>query len=298
MDCDTIAYIANYINHCHTVVMDISTWLRVATKELKDIGISSARLDAELILAHTIRKPRTFLHAHLDEELDGRKKDIADARITLRKERVPLAYIMGHKDFYGRLFKVTPATLIPRPETEDMLELFLEHSSSEITPKTLVDVGTGSGCLGISAKLERPNLSVILLDTSARALAVAQRNAQQLGADVTILRSDLLSQYPAAVDYILANLPYVAREWDASTLSPELQSEPSEALYASDGGLKIIRALLPQAARQLQPGGIVYLEADPEQHNTLISDAARLDLRHVATRGYCIALQQPTSSSI
>lgn len=275
--------------------MDISTWLREATKELKDIGIESNRLDAELILSHTLRKPRTYLHAHLDETLDGRQYDIATARLQLRKERVPLAYIVGHKEFYGRLFKVTPATLIPRPESEDMISLFLEDTAEEITPKTLVDIGTGSGCLGITAKLERPNLSVTLLDISAKALTIARRNATLLQAEVAAQRSDLLSQYPAAADYMLANLPYVAREWTVDTTSPELRSEPEEALYASDGGLKLIRQLLPQAARQLTPGGILYLEADPEQHASILHDARQLNLQHRATRGYCISLQQPQS---
>lgn len=267
--------------------MDISTWLRASTKELKEVGIASARLDAELILAHTLRKPRTYLHGHLDELLDGRRQDIATARISLRKERIPLAYILGHKEFYGRRFRVTPATLIPRPETEVLLELFLEQTADEITPKTLVDVGTGSGCLGISAKLERPNLNVTLLDTSTRALAVAERNASQLSTDVNILRSDLLAQYPAAIDYILANLPYVDAAWKVDTLSPELRSEPHEALYAGDGGLKLIRALIVQAARQLKPGGRLYLEADPEQHAAIINQAASVGLAHVLTRDYC-----------
>lgn len=271
--------------------MDISTWLRASTKELKDVGIASARLDAELILAHTLRKPRTYLHAHLNEPLDSRREDIATARISLRKERVPLAYIVGHKEFYGRRFRVTPATLIPRPETEVLLELFLEHTAGEIAPKTLVDVGTGSGCLGISAKLERPNLTVTLLDTSAKALAVAERNASQLLADVDIVRSDLLAQYPAAIDYILANLPYVDAAWNVDTLSPELRSEPQEALYAADGGLRLIRTLIMQAARQLKPNGRLYLEADPQQHAAIAESAASAGLTHVATRDYCMVFR-------
>lgn len=271
--------------------MDVSTWLRQSTKELKEIGIASARLDAELILSHTLRKPRTYLHAHLDEELDGRQNDIATARISLRKERVPLAYIIGHKEFYGRRFKVTPATLIPRPETEAMLELFLEHTAEEIAPKTLVDVGTGSGCLGISAKLERPNLDVTLLDISQKALTVAERNATLLSAPVTVQRSDLLSQYPAAVDYILANLPYVDKHWQVDVISPELRSEPPEALYASEGGLKLIRILILQSVRQLKPKGRIYLEADPEQHSTITRDAVTAGLTYIATKDYCIAFE-------
>jgi release factor glutamine methyltransferase len=106
--------------------MTISTWLKLATKQLKDIGITSARLDAELLLAETLRKPRTYLHAHLNEDIDPRRVDIANARLDLRLERVPLAYILGYKEFFGRKFRVTPAVLVPRPETEDLMTIFLQ----------------------------------------------------------------------------------------------------------------------------------------------------------------------------
>ena len=142
--------------------MTISTWLKLATKHLKDIGIASARLDAELLLAETLRKPRTYLHAHLDEEIDPRRVDIANARLDLRLERVPLAYILGYKEFFGRKFRVTPAVLVPRPETEDLMTIFLQLTEADITPKTVIDVGTGSGVLGITAALERPQFRTIL----------------------------------------------------------------------------------------------------------------------------------------
>ena len=102
----------------------ISFWLKNAAKSLKDAGIPSARLDAELILANTLRKNRTYLHAHLDEEIDPRRVDIANARLDLRLDRVPMAYILGYKEFYGRKFTVSPAVLVPRPESEDMISLF------------------------------------------------------------------------------------------------------------------------------------------------------------------------------
>ena len=136
--------------------MDISTWLKLATKQLKDIGITSARLDAELLLAETLRKPRTYLHAHLNEDIDPRRVDIANARLDLRLERVPLAYILGYKEFFGRKFRVTPAVLVPRPETEDLMTIFLQLTEADIAPKTVIDIGTGSGILGITAALERP----------------------------------------------------------------------------------------------------------------------------------------------
>jgi release factor glutamine methyltransferase len=269
--------------------MDISAWLKQATKQLKDIGIDSNRLDAELILSHTLRKPRTYLHAHLEDIIDPRRKDIADARLELRKERVPLAYIIGHKEFYGRRFKVTPATLIPRPESEDIISLLLEYTADEITPKTLIDVGTGSGCLAITAKLERPHLSVTACDISPAALRVAQENATQLHASVTFIKSDLLSQVVVPAEYICANLPYVDRTWETS---PELQSEPDLALYAADEGLRIIRRVLPQAVASLRPNGLLFCEADPVQHAMIINDAQPLGLHHITTRGYCIVLRK------
>ncbi|MDO4774087.1 MAG: HemK/PrmC family methyltransferase [Candidatus Saccharibacteria bacterium] len=267
--------------------MTISTWLRQATKELKDIGITSARLDAELILSNTLRKTRTYLHAHLDETIDPRRHDIADARLSLRLDRVPLAYILGYKEFYGRPFIVSPSVLIPRPESEDMISLLLEMTSGDIAPKTLIDIGTGSGCLGITAKLERPNLLVTLSDISTKALTVAEKNATALQADVFIQKQSLLSGNAQRLDYILANLPYVDKEWE---VSPELRHEPDEALYARRGGLALIEELLQQAPQHCNPGALVFLEADPVQHPAIISLAANLGLQLKETRGYIIAL--------
>ena len=215
--------------------MSISEWLKDATRQLKDIGISSSRLDAELLLAETIRKPRTYLHAHLDEEIDPRRIDIANARLDLRKDRVPMAYIIGYKEFYGRKFEVSPSTLIPRPESEDIITMLLEISASDISgSKSLIDIGTGSGCLGITAKLERPDISVTLCDISAPALHVAEKNATALDASVNIKKQDLLKGQVEPLGYIVANLPYVDRSWP---VSPEVQHEPQTALYADDNGL-------------------------------------------------------------
>jgi release factor glutamine methyltransferase len=197
----------------------IKSWLQRAARELRSAGISSAKLDAEIILAHTLRRPRTYLHAHDDELLTSRQLEIADARLRLRLDRTPVAYIIGHKEFYGRKFRVTPATLIPRPESEIIIELLKEILPTNLPllreiPKRLVDVGTGTGCLGITAKLEFPELDVALLDISRHALNIAELNAKKLQAEVTIERSDLLSQYPLQADVIIANLPYVDPEWE------------------------------------------------------------------------------------
>ena len=252
--------------------MIISEWLKIATKSLKTANIPSARLDAELILANTLRKNRTYLHAHLDEEIDPRRFDIANARLDLRLDRVPIAYILGYKEFYGRKFTVSPSVLIPRPESEDLISLFLELTASEIAEKVLIDVGTGSGCLGITAKLERSNLSVILSDISKPALNIAEKNANALNADVHIQQQSLLNGQLKPVDYIFANLPYVDKNWD---VSPELQYEPEIALFAEDEGLKLILQLISQVPRCLTSEGLLFIEADPQQHNRIIDEAMK-----------------------
>ena len=252
--------------------MIISEWLKIATKSLKTTNIPSARLDAELILANTLRKNRTYLHAHLDEEIDPRRFDIANARLDLRLDRVPIAYILGYKEFYGRRFTVSPSVLIPRPESEDLISLFLELTASEIAEKVLIDVGTGSGCLGITAKLERSNLSVILSDISKPALNIAEKNANALNADVHIQQQSLLNGQLKPVDYIFANLPYVDKNWD---VSPELQYEPEIALFAEDEGLKLILQLISQVPRCLTSEGLLFIEADPQQHNRIIDEAVK-----------------------
>ena len=272
----------------------VRDWLKQAAAELKLADIPSPRLDAEIILAHTVRKSRTYLHAHLDDRLTHHQHEIADARLELRRDRTPVAYIIGHKEFYGRRFRVSPATLIPRPESEDIITLLKELASQAIpllqTPAPhLVDVGTGTGCLGITAKLELPELDVTLLDTSRYALNVAQSNAKSLEADVTVTRSDLLTSYPLTAEYILANLPYVDPEWERS---PETNHEPAEALFAEDGGLSLINKLLAQVPAKIHDQGFLVLEADPRQHQAIITSAKNHGLGLHEIRGFIVCLQK------
>lgn len=266
----------------------ISFWLKNAAKSLKDAGIPSARLDAELILANTLRKNRTYLHAHLDEEINPRRVDIANARLDLRLDRVPMAYILGYKEFYGRKFTVSPAVLVPRPESEDMISLFLDATAGEIEQKVLIDVGTGSGCLGITAALERTNISVILSDISKDALRIAEKNADEHRARVKIQQQSLLNGQLEPVDYIFANLPYVDKDWE---VSPELQYEPKIALFTEDGGLKLILELIRQAPRCLTPNGQLFIEADPTQHERIIQAAAKQNFKLVTIQRYIIVLR-------
>lgn len=266
------------------------SWLKHASSSLKEAGIDSARLDAELILAHTIRKPRVYLHAHGDEILDERRKQIADARIGLRLDHTPIAYIIGHKDFYGRQFKTTPAALIPRVESEAMIDLLKDIVPNNLSllphQSRLVDVGTGTGCLGITAKLEWPELDVTLTDISTHALYLAKENAASLGADVWFAKANLLHGYTTRIDILLANLPYVDESWD---VSPETNAEPQEALYAANEGLALIYQLIDQAAAVLKNGSHMLLESDTRQHIKLIEHATKKGFHHNKTKGLICA---------
>lgn len=271
----------------------IKDWLANATSQLNSVDVASARLDAEIILAHTLKEPRTHLHAHADELIDERSQEIADARLALRLDRVPVAYIIGHKEFYGRKFKVTTATLIPRPESETIINIFKDlmpkNQALFTERKRLIDIGTGSGCLGITIKLEIPELDVTLSDISAQALKVAESNAKRLQADVTIIKSDLLSGYPFDPDIIIANLPYVDSSWDRS---PETQFEPEMALFATNGGTALINKLIIQASTRLTLQGLLLLEADPEQHEGIIRTASSHGLTCIRQQDYIVALKR------
>lgn len=267
----------------------IRVWLRDAAEMLANAGISSALLDAEIILAHTLRKSRTWLHAHDDEALTPREREIAGARLDLRLDRTPIAYIIGHKEFYGRRFAVTPSVLIPRPESEVLIELLANLCNG--FSQTLIDVGTGSGCLGITAKLEHPELEVTLVDISRHALTIAEKNAELLSAEVVCIKNDLLApnpQLPSHADIIMANLPYVDREWERS---PETNYEPALALFADKKGLALIERLIQEAASYLEPRGHLLLEADPKQHAAIIHHAATLGYQHILTRDYAVVLR-------
>lgn len=274
--------------------LTVNDWLAEATHQLVFKNMPSARLDAELLLAHTLRQPRTWLHGHGDDELEARMVEIANARLDLRLDRVPVAYIIGHKEFYGRRFKVTTATLIPRPESEALIELLTSavpknESFLNERPLRLVDVGTGSGILGITAKLEHPELDVTLVDISRHALKVATTNASVLQAEVDVQQSNLLASYPFMADVIMANLPYVNPEWERS---PETDHEPALALFAEKNGLALIFELLTQTKSKLINGGRLILEADPEQHADIVKEAIKNGLVLTETNEYGLLLEK------
>ena len=233
--------------------MNVSSWLKKA---------AISRLDAELILANSLGKDRVFLHAHPDYELSEKEERKADSNLERRANHEPIAYILGYKEFYGRKFTVSPDVLIPRPETEAIINL-----AKELKPQTILDVGTGSGCIAITLKLELPTSDVSAVDISPKALKIAEKNAADLGAKITFKESDLLSRVQDKYDLIVANLPYVDKNWD--WLSPELAYEPDLALYAKDTGLYDIKRLIRQAEAHLTKQGALILESDLSQHDKI-----------------------------
>lgn len=294
--------------------MNLSDWLNQATHRLKQVNIPSPNLDAELILISTLSIGKIHLRAHSDWVILPDFLPILEARLQLRLERVPIAYILGKKEFYGREFKVTPSTLVPRPESEDVVEMMkiiesCDDKNFDSTPpsqsrvtyekpsvqatKKLIDIGTGSGILGITLKLELPHLAVYLSDISQSTLHIAKLNAQHLKASVkTLPPSDLFSKINGKYNYIVANLPYVDKSWP--DISPELAHEPAGALFADQGGLGVIFKLITQAPAHMQPNSYLLLEADPSEHAAIINHAKTHSLTKVKQLGYCLAFNFST----
>lgn len=275
----------------------IKNWLKDACSRLAKASIPTPKLDSEIILASTLKKDRSYLYAYPDQIINAHDREIADAKLDLRIDRMPIAYILGYKEFYGRKFIVNSSTLIPRPESEQIIEMLkkiIKDNKLYTTNLNIVDIGTGSGCLGITAKLEFPYANITLLDIDKQALAVAEKNAKKHTAIINIIQSDLLQNYIEKPDIILANLPYVDKEWE---VSPETSYEPSLALFASDHGESIIKTLIRQTHGTLAPNGHLIIEADPAQHRSLIAYAEQYNLSLNDKVDYILDLTNNTSAN-
>lgn len=209
-------------------------------------GCESPRLDAEVLLAHVIGTDRTALFAHPGRELDGAQARAFMDAVRRRREREPVAYITGRKGFRALELDVDRRVLIPRPETEHLVEAALGLPEGA----RVADVGTGSGAVALALKHERPDLDVIATDASGDALAVARANAGRLGLEVAFAEGDLLAPVDGPLDAVVSNPPYVA-EADRLRLMPEVSRwEPGAALFAGADGLDVIRRLVPQAGER------------------------------------------------
>lgn len=235
--------------------MTVGTALLQGRKLLEDAEILAPRLTAEVLLAHAIGCQRSWLFAHSDEELRELWWIHYGRYLHQRIKGTPTQYITGTQEFFGRDFRVTPDVLIPRPETEHLIETALQDSVS-----TILDIGTGSGCIAITLALET-EARLTATDISAAALNVAQSNSRRLAALVDFVHCDLGSALnDRCFDMIVSNPPYIA-ETDRATLQPEVRDhEPQLALFAGANGLDIYARLIPEAERLLKPGGRLILE--------------------------------------
>jgi release factor glutamine methyltransferase len=226
----------------------------------------TARRDAELLLMHVTALSRAEVMTHPERELTDRQQEHYRAAILRRARQEPVQHIIGTQEFYGRSFIVNRLVLIPRPETEHLVEAAL---AIRPVPRRLLDVGTGSGILAITLALELAEAEVTATDISPAALAIAQQNARVLGADrVRFVPSDLLEALSGEqFDCIVSNPPYVAT---GEVLEPQVREyEPASALYAGEDGLEIYRCLIPEAFERLEAGGYLLLEIGHGQRDAL-----------------------------
>jgi release factor glutamine methyltransferase len=219
--------------------------LAVATAELRDAGCDTPRLDAELLLADAIGATRTHLHLAPERELTRAESDRFAELLARRRAREPVAYVLGKRAFRYIELRVDERVLVPRPESEGLVETGLTLP----TGARVVDVGTGSGAIALALKHERPDLEVLGADVSHDALALARENAGALGLDVTFVHSDLLDGVGGELDAVLSNPPYVARR-DLETLQPEVIAEPDVAVFGGHDGFEIVRRLVPAAMQR------------------------------------------------
>jgi len=251
-----------------------------ASLVLAGLTPADAALDAEVLARHVLDWDRAQFLTRANLPPPAGFEEPFAAAIARRVNREPVAHITGHREFWGLDVLVSPAVLIPRPETELIVEraLALVHVDR---PVTVVDVGTGSGCIAVAFAHDRPLACVVALDRSAAALAVAARNVarHQVGTRVHLVQGNLLDPIGGPVDLIVANPPYVDRA-DAPGLQPEVtQFEPETALFADDQGLAILRTLLETAAARLAPDGHLIVEFGAGQDRALRAAAERTGWR-------------------
>lgn len=222
-------------------------------------------VDAQVLLRHVIARDGAYLMAHPEITLSPAELRSFTALVDRRVKGEPVAYLTGEREFYGRPFKVSPAVLIPRPETELLVDLALERVPREATARVL-DLGTGSGCIAIAIASERPNAKVLAVDRSPEALAVARRNAVDLRVgNVSFLQSDWFEGLAREnFEVIVCNPPYVAHD-DPHLKEGDVQFEPRAALAAGPDGLDAIRRIIGQAARFLVQGGWLLMEHGYDQ---------------------------------
>lgn len=259
--------------------MILNEWLHSQAKYLSGEGITTARLDCLVLLADELKKDKSWLLAHPETVLMVQSLKKLNKHVERRAGHEPLAYIRGKSEFYGREFMVTRDTLEPRPETETMIDLLKQSTKlhkltdQRVRPFEIVDVGTGSGCLAITARIELPDVEVVGVDISKKCLEIAKTNSRKLNADVKFHQGNLLEtlpnskyQIPKSQFAILANLPYVP---DEHTINQAAMFEPKIAIFGGPDGLDLYRQMFSQINELEIKPCFIFTESLPFQHKEL-----------------------------
>jgi len=252
--------------------------LASAIERLAAAGCDTARLDAEVLLAHILGRDRSWLYAHPGRPLSSHQLNACQSLVSRRVDREPVAYLVGHKEFFDLDFFVTRDVLIPRPETEHLVEWALQWASSaKPGPLSVADVGTGSGAIAVTLAAHVPRAHIFATDTSRPALAVARDNAVRHGvaSRVSCVMGDLLAPLAGPFHLIAANPPYLSHADLASTPPEVARWEPRPALDGGPDGLEAIRRLLAMAATRLCAGGLLLVEIGAGQGLDVLALAGR-----------------------
>lgn len=263
--------------------------LVAATQRLEEAGSDTASLDAQVILAHILGKERAWLFAHYDQALSQEEAETFTDMVARRAAAEPVAYLVGHREFYGLDLVVDHRVLIPRPETELLVDAVLDHIESRANQQVrMVDVGTGSGAVAVAVAANCPSVQIYAIDLSTSALEVAAENVRRHDSrgQITLLQGDLLSPLPEPVDIIAANLPYITSRDYPNLMADVRDYEPRLALEAGPEGLDLIERLLDQAPGHLYPGGVIFLEIGADQGQAVLKLVERLlpQARHIGLR--------------
>lgn len=246
--------------------MTIAEWLVCSMIKLREAEVPNGRTDALVLLMDLFGYDKSWVHTHPEYELDDLQVRELNYRLAKRAAHIPLAYIRGFSEFYGRIFTVNTQVLVPRPESESFIEI-LKLIEKEFEIPRIADIGTGSGCLGITAALEIPEALVHLYDIDPNALGMAYHNALQYGLELHYYESDLLSNLQRGkYDILLANLPYVPKNL---ITSPEIKKEPALALFSGIDGLSHYRKFWKQVRTHEFKPAYVLAESLEDQHGSV-----------------------------
>lgn len=257
-------------------VLTLQETLQKAAAYLEQRGIESARRESEWIFAETLGLSRMELYTRFDMPLTAAQAASLRQLIQRRGRREPLAYVLGNQEFCGLQLTVNADVLVPRPETEELVEQVLKTHPQQ--KQRVADIGTGSGAIALALKHKRPGWELHATDTSAAALAVAAANAADLQLDISFSRGDLQQALDGRFDVVVANLPYIG-ENEREFCDQELSFEPQQALFAAADGLALIERLVNAVRAYLQPGGSLWLECGFRQAAAIAKLAGEQELR-------------------